>query len=158
MITWQLLPFSQLTTSQLYALLRLRVDIFVVEQQCPYPELDGKDNHPQTHHLLGYQNDQIVAYARLLPPKVNYTGASIGRVTVSASARGTGLGHQLIEKALICCNNLWPDIPVEIGAQAHLENFYQRHGFSRTSSVYVEDGIPHIDMKSSLTKKRSTDY
>ncbi|NAW59151.1 MULTISPECIES: GNAT family N-acetyltransferase [unclassified Vibrio] len=147
MITWHCLTFSQLTTEQLYQLLQLRVDVFVVEQTCPYPELDGKDRQPGVHHLLGYVDDQLVACARLLPAGISYPSISIGRVAIAANARGHGLGHQLLQQALTHCAQLWPGEAIEIGAQEHLQSFYQQYGFARTSETYLEDGIPHIDMK-----------
>lgn len=147
MITWQCLSFPQLSTQQLYQLLQLRVDVFVVEQTCPYPELDDKDHQLGVHHLFGYQGEKLVACARLLPPGVSYPSVSIGRVATAETARGHGLGHQLLQQALHHCQQLWPDGTIEIGAQAHLEPFYQQYGFIRTSEPYLEDGIPHIDMK-----------
>ncbi|WP_073584928.1 GNAT family N-acetyltransferase [Vibrio quintilis] len=146
MITWQFLPFSQLTTTQLYQLLKLRVDIFVVEQTCPYPELDDKDHQPGVHHLLGYQDDQLIACARLLPKGLSYPSVSIGRVAILETKRG-GTGHQLMAQALKHCESLWPGETIEIGAQKHLADFYGKHGFVQTSSMYLEDDIPHIDMK-----------
>lgn len=147
MITWRCLSFSQLTTQQLYELLKLRVDVFVVEQNCPYPELDDKDTQANVFHLIGYQQQKIVACARLLPAGISYPNVSIGRVTTKAEARGTGLGHQLLQQALDNCQALWPNQDIEIGAQQHLAKFYQSYGFNQTSAMYLEDGIPHIDMK-----------
>lgn len=106
MITWQFLPFSQLTTTQLYQLLKLRVDIFVVEQTCPYPELDDKDHQPGVHHLLGYQDDQLIACARLLPKGLSYPSVSIGSVAILETKRG-GTGHQLMAQALKHCESLY---------------------------------------------------
>ncbi|CAM3821470.1 putative acyltransferase [Vibrio aerogenes CECT 7868] len=145
MITWQLLSFAQLTPIQLYQLLKLRVDVFVVEQNCPYPELDDKDHHPGVYHLLGYQNDQLIACARLLPKGLSYPSVSIGRVAILKSERG-GTGHRLMTQALTDCESLWPGETIEIGAQAHLAGFYGKHGFVPTSPMYLEDDIPHIDM------------
>ncbi|ENM3878332.1 TPA: GNAT family N-acetyltransferase [Vibrio cholerae] len=147
MINWQCISFCQLTTQQLYELLKLRVDVFVVEQTCPYPELDNKDTLNEVHHLLGYQDGELVACARLLPAGVSYPSVSLGRVATKASARGNGLGHQLLQTALEQCQNLWPQQSIEIGAQEHLREFYARYGFVATSETYLEDGIPHIDMK-----------
>lgn len=147
MITWQQLTFEQLSTTQLYQLLKLRVDVFVVEQTCPYPELDDKDHQRGVHHLLGYRNDQLVACARLLPPGISYPSASIGRVATKENERGSGLGHQLLQQALSACQQLWPKQSIEIGAQEHLAKFYEKHGFVQTSPMYLEDDIPHIDMK-----------
>lgn len=147
MVTWQCLSFSELTNHQLYELLKLRVDVFVVEQTCPYPELDNKDIAEGVKHLLGYRNGQLIACSRLLPPGVSYPSVSIGRVATLQTARRDGLGHQLIREALEQCQSLWPNQAIEIGAQEHLSEFYARHGFVRTSSTYLEDGIAHVDMK-----------
>jgi len=144
---WQCLPFEQLTTHQLYDLLKLRVDVFVVEQNCPYPELDNSDRQAGTHHLLGYQNDDLVAYLRLLPPGTTYTNTSIGRVLTAASARGTGAGHELLQRGLEYAEQLWPDHTIDIGAQSHLLHYYSRYGFEVISGEYLEDGIPHVDMR-----------
>ncbi|WGW01831.1 GNAT family N-acetyltransferase [Vibrio sp. YMD68] len=146
-IEWQTLPFDQLSTFQLYELLKLRVNVFVVEQNCPYPELDDKDHFDDVHHLLGYYEGKLVACARLLPQKTSYADVSIGRVATLDSARGLGLGHQLITRALLECQSLWPDQSITIGAQQHLSNFYGSHGFTSISDMYLEDGIPHIDMR-----------
>ncbi|MFT6925824.1 MAG: ElaA protein [Psychromonas sp.] len=150
MISWLLLPFNKLSTTQLYELLRLRGDVFVVEQNCPYPELDGKDNLDKVHHLLGVNNGEIIACARLLPAGISYDNVSIGRIATKKTARGNGLGHLLLDNALLQCENLWPGQSIDIGAQQHLALFYQGHGFESISAMYLEDGIPHIDMR--LTK------
>ncbi|NOJ10702.1 GNAT family N-acetyltransferase [Vibrio splendidus] len=147
MITWHSIPFSELSTQQLYQLLKLRVDVFVVEQNCPYPELDGKDTLAGVEHLLGYADAELVACARLLPPGTSYDNTSIGRVATKQSARGDGLGHQLIKEALTRCEALWPNKTIDIGAQQHLENFYASHGFDTISEMYLEDDIPHVDMR-----------
>ncbi|MCG9554856.1 GNAT family N-acetyltransferase [Vibrio sp. Isolate31] len=147
MITWHSIPFSELSTHQLYQLLKLRVDVFVVEQTCPYPELDGKDTLAGVHHLLGYADEELVACARLLPPGTSYNNTSIGRVATKQSARGDGLGHQLIKEALTRCEALWPNMAIDIGAQQYLENFYASHGFKTISAMYLEDDIPHVDMR-----------
>lgn len=147
MITWQLKPFSELTTTQLYQLLKLRVDVFVVEQTCPYPELDDKDHQQNVYHLLGYQGEELIACARLLPTGLSYPSVSIGRVATKERHRGGGLGHHLLQQALAGCESLWPGESIEIGAQEHLSKFYQHHGFKQTSDMYLEDEIPHIDMK-----------
>ncbi|WP_157037951.1 GNAT family N-acetyltransferase [Photobacterium aquae] len=154
-IQWQCLPFNQLTTDQLYELLKIRVDVFVVEQNCPYPELDEHDRTLGTHHLLGYLNNQLVAYLRLLPPGATYPNVSIGRVLTTMPARGTGIGHDLIREGLSCAEQLWPDNTIEIGAQSHLQKYYAGYGFIPTSEEYLEDGIPHIDMR--LAKKHRHD-
>ncbi|WP_367971190.1 GNAT family N-acetyltransferase [Vibrio scophthalmi] len=153
MITWKAIPFAKLTNHELYQLLKLRVDVFVVEQTCPYPELDDKDTLDGVMHLLGYQQNQLVACARLLPQGTTYPSISIGRVATKQSARGAGLGHQLLQQAITQCLQLWPNQAIEIGAQQHLTAFYQQHGFVQTSTMYLEDGIPHVDMKRSVTSE-----
>lgn len=144
---WQTLPFNQLSIDQLYELLALRVDVFVVEQNCPYPELDNKDRHPQALHLLGYDDDKAIsAYCRILPPKVSYPQASIGRVIVAKNHRGKGIAEPLMQQAITIALSQWPESGIQIGAQQHLQPFYQRLGFVNHSKVYLEDGIPHLDM------------
>ncbi len=151
MITWQQFRFEELSNTHLYQLIKLRIDVFVVEQTCPYPELDNKDTLPGTCHLLGFSdNGTLVAYSRLLAPGTSYENASIGRVVTLASARGNRLGHDLIEEAIAHCNALWPGQDIDIGAQHHLIDFYAQHGFQAISEPYLEDDIPHINMRCSL--------
>jgi len=149
--TWQAKAFTQLSLNQLYDLLKLRVDIFVVEQTCYYPDLDGDkdqlDRHPNTIHLLGYQEGELVAYLRILPKGQSYQDyISIGRVVIAVNARGTGLGHELMKEALSLCQKHYPFEDIKISAQQHLKSYYQEHGFSQVSEMYLEDGIPHISM------------
>ena len=150
MLNWQCLSFSELTTTQLYELLKLRVDVFVVEQTCPYPELDNKDRIEGVFHLLGYQGQELVACARLLPKGVSHATISIGRVVTKKNARGSGLGHQLMTQALQECQQRWPNEEIQISAQQHLIDFYLQHGFVQMSEMYLEDDIPHIEMKREL--------
>ncbi|AIF98717.1 GNAT family N-acetyltransferase [Alteromonas australica] len=147
MINWKSLGFDALTTHQLFELLKLRVDVFVVEQNCPYPDLDEKDRHCDMRHLMGFEQDKLVAYARLLPPGVSYPSASIGRVVTHQDYRGNGRGKLLIETAIKYCESYWPNSEIEIGAQTYLLSFYESFGFVPTSDMYLEDGIPHVDMK-----------
>jgi ElaA protein len=148
---WQCKTFSALSLNQLYDALKLRIDIFVVEQTCFYPDLDGEkallDRHPQTLHLLGYQGEQLVAYLRILPKGQNYPdNVSIGRVVTATQARGGGLGHELMTEALQLCQQHFPHEQIKISAQQHLKPYYQKHGFTQVSEMYLEDGIPHIAM------------
>jgi ElaA protein len=147
MVSWQLLTFNELTNNQLFDLLKLRVDVFVVEQNCAYPELDEKDRHPQTRHLMGFQDNRLVACARLLSEGVSYPSVSIGRVATSEVFRGKGAGKALMREAINHCEALWPGCDIEIGAQEYLKRFYESFGFEATSTMYLEDDIPHIDMK-----------
>ena len=146
-MNWTCLAFSQLSTEQLYELLKLRVDVFVVEQACPYPELDNKDCVEGAYHFLGYQHGKMVAYTRLLSPRISYNNVSLGRVVIEKSSRGTGLGQKLISTALDHCQKLWPNQHIDIGAQEYLLEFYRGYGFKAISEVYLEDDIPHIDMR-----------
>ncbi|MDD9303380.1 MAG: GNAT family N-acetyltransferase [Desulfobacter sp.] len=145
--TWQIKRFDQLSINELYALLRLRTDIFVVEQKCPYPELDGKDDHEQTIHLWQYAQDHTMsAYLRILAPGVSYAGASLGRVAVHKEFRNHGLAHSIVDKAIDVAKGIWPEKKIEISAQVYLTHFYESHGFQAVSPPYLEDNIPHIDM------------
>lgn len=146
-IAWSCLRFEALDVHRLYAVMRLRVDVFVVEQTCPYPDLDGRDAQAGVWHLLGERCGQLQAYARLLPPGLGFDTPAIGRVIVSASARGAGLAHALMSEAIARCEARWPGQPITLGAQSHLQGFYAAHGFEVCSEDYLEDGIPHVDMR-----------
>jgi len=146
-IQWEVKTFSQLTVHQLFGFLRLRVDVFVVEQKCTYPELDDYDRHDETRHLSGREEGgQLIAYARLLPPGLRYSEVNLGRFVVKADSRKQGIGHQLLQIALQEISRCWPQTPTRISAQDYLQAFYEKHGFTRVSDVYLEDGIPHIEM------------
>lgn len=146
---WSLKPFAELTAHEVYDILRLRCEVFVVEQDCPYLDPDDKDRKPGALHLLGRAPDgELVAYLRLLPAGVSYEGApSFGRVVTSPRHRGRGLGDALVAEALRRMDELWPGQPVRIGAQAHLTGYYGKHGFVVDSDEYDEDGIPHREMQ-----------
>ncbi|MFZ2669901.1 MAG: GNAT family N-acetyltransferase [Streptococcus suis] len=141
---WEIKAFDQLSLQELYTILTLRTNVFVVEQACPYPEVDGKD--PNCLHLLGTINGELVAYLRILPAGLRYDEVSIGRVVVKPSHRGKGLGRLMMEQAIHCITNEWKESQIKIGAQAYLEKFYQSLGFEPVSEVYLEDDIPHLDM------------
>jgi ElaA protein len=137
--------FQALTTEELYEIFALRAEVFVVEQNCPYQDVDGKDFH--SIHVLGYMNNQLVAYARVLGQGVSYQEyASIGRIVTSPSIRGKKFGHDLVDVAIGVCKKNFPGQPIKISAQAHLEKFYNKHGFKATGEAYLEDDIPHIGM------------
>ncbi|MFT2008250.1 GNAT family N-acetyltransferase [Pontibacter sp. 13R65] len=137
-------PFQDLTPDELYDLLRLRSEVFVVEQNCVFLDLDNKDQ--QCHHLLLYQNNMLAATARLLPAGLYYTEMSIGRIVTSPAARGTGLGKELVREAIEACYQLFGHGPIKIGAQLYARKFYESFGFVQSSDVYDEDGIDHIEM------------
>jgi ElaA protein len=133
--------FDELSPTLLYALLRLRVDVFVVEQQCPYPELDGRDTEAGTRHLWADRDGVPVGYLRILAEPGG--GARIGRVCVARPARGEGLARRLMAAALEHIG----DRPCELHAQAHLAGFYASFGFTATGPEYLDDGIPHVPMR-----------
>lgn len=141
---WRCLPFDTLAPADLYELLRLRSEVFVVEQRCVFQDMDGAD--PACHHLLGERDGALLAYARLVPAGLKFAEASIGRVVNAPSTRGSGLGHGLMREAVRQVHALWGAQPIRIGAQAHLEGFYRQHGFEPEGAPYDEDGIPHIEM------------
>lgn len=145
---WQWSRFSELRADDLYAAVRLREEVFIVEQECVYRDADGRD--PHAWHLLGWADSQtgrtLVAYARIFEPGVRYSEASIGRVVTAPQARGTGLGKALMTEALRRLEGLAPGQPVKIAAQRRLEKFYLDLGFKTISSPYEEDGIIHVDM------------
>ncbi|WP_039058758.1 GNAT family N-acetyltransferase [Enterobacter sp. Bisph1] len=146
MIRWQDLHHSELSVAELYALLKLRCEVFVVEQTCPYLDIDGDDLIGENRHILGWQDDRLVAYARILKSNDDLSPITIGRVIVSAGVRGQKLGYQLMECALRSCEQHWPQHALYLGAQAHLQSFYGRFGFVPVTDVYDEDGIPHVGM------------
>ncbi len=146
MIQWQDLHHSELTVPALYALLQLRCDVFVVEQTCPYQDIDGEDLVGENRHILGWKDSQLVAYARILKSDDDFSPVVIGRVIVSSQARGEKLGYVLMEQTLRSCEKQWPDKALYLGAQAHLQAFYTHFGFVPVTDIYDEDGIPHIGM------------
>ena len=143
-LIWAFEPFDKLSLRALYEVLQLRSEVFVVEQACIFQDLDGADE--QAMHLLGCSGGQLVAYARCFPAGVKYVEASIGRVMTRSSARASGMGHVLMQRAIDTIQSHWGAPPIRIGAQARLERFYSRHGFASVGPVYDEDGIDHIEM------------
>jgi len=148
MLTWQCSPFDQLSTKVLYAILKARQVVFVVEQNCPFLDADDVDQH--CLHLAGWQvqdsNNALAAYARLVPPGVKYGEPSIGRVITSPEFRGQGLGKELMLRAVQSMDEFYPGLAIRIGAQQYLERFYSGFGFVTASPTYIEDGIPHVEM------------
>ena len=150
-VTWHCLHHRELDTATLYALLALRTQVFVVEQNCPYLEIDGQDLIGDTCHLLARDESGLVGYLRLLDPQRMNGEVVIGRVLTAERARGSGLGHRLMERGLVECGQRWPGVPVYLSAQAHLQGYYGRYGFVAVTEVYLEDGIPHIGMRRAAT-------
>lgn len=143
-ITWLLKKFAELTPYELYDALQLRNEVFVVEQNCVFQDADDKDQ--PSYHLLGYQQNKLVAYTRLVPPRVAYDEASIGRVVTSPSVRRTGAGRLLMQQSIETAYELFGINAIRIGAQLYLKSFYESFGFVQVGEPYLEDGIPHIHM------------
>lgn len=144
-IEWKIKSFEALSAHELYDLLRLRSEIFVVEQNCVYLDLDGKDK--VALHLFGEFEGKIVAHARLFKAGISFENASIGRVTVAADYRDRKWGHDLMQEAIAGILLHFGESQITIGAQLYLKKFYESHGFVQTSEMYLEDDIPHIEMK-----------
>lgn len=144
-IQWQCKPFAGLSVYELYEIMRLRSDVFVVEQQCVFLDADNYDQ--ACFHFCGWLGKELAAYVRIVPPGIIYTEASIGRVATSKAARNKGLGKVLMKNAIAETKQLFNGEQVLIGAQLYLKKFYESFGFVQCSEEYDEDGIPHIKMK-----------
>lgn len=148
-VNWKVKTFNELSVNELYDILKLRVDVFVVEQACYYPELDNKDRDAKTLHLFAYDQDTntLGAYSRILAPNVSYADhVSIGRVVVSSEKRSSDWGNQLMLKTLATIAVHFPNFPIKISAQYLIISFYENFGFKITSDIYLEDNIEHINM------------
>lgn len=141
-------PFSELTTAQLYDILILRSEIFVVEQSCPYLDPDGHDT--QALHLLGTENNKLVTYLRLFPPNPTENKLIFGRVVTAKSSRKKGYGKKLMEELLSYCDTHFPGTSIHCSAQTYVKKFYEDVGFTPYGNVYDEDGIPHIAMQRNI--------
>jgi ElaA protein len=136
--------FSELTTTELYQILQLRSEVFVVEQDCVYQDLDFKDQ--KSLHIFGVKNDKIVAYTRIFNPEYYFKNASIGRVVVQENERKFGYGHEVMKASIKAIKDYFKVDAITISAQVYLKKFYQSHGFKQVGEGYLEDGIPHIRM------------
>jgi ElaA protein len=147
-IIWHEKLFKDLTTESLYQFLRLRAEVFIIEQDCIYQDIDNND--AGATHIYATTtpepNAPVIAYARILQPNQKYPNASIGRIVTSSSFRGLGLGKLLVEQSVSLCKKLYPNYGITISAQKHLEEFYRNFDFQSDSEVYLEDDIPHIRM------------
>jgi len=143
-IQFKIKPFNELSVADLYQALQLRSDVFIVEQNCVYPDVDGKD--AKALHLLGTFDDKIVAYARLFAPGYYFDNASIGRVVINAGYRDRKWGHNLMETAIAGIDEYYNTSAITISAQLYLKKFYESHGFVQEGEGYLEDDIPHIRM------------
>ena len=150
MISWVCKKFDKLTPFELYAILQLRNEVFVVEQNCVFQDADNKDQ--QSFHFMGWmpasqgENDKLIAYSRLMPAGIVYDKASIGRVVTSPFLRRTGIGKELMERSIEKTKELFGKNTIKLGAQLYLKNFYESLGFTQSSAIYLEDGIEHIEM------------
>lgn len=143
-LTWICKPFNALTPFELYDLLRLRSEVFVVEQNCVFLDMDNKDQ--AAYHLMGYSKNELVATTRLLEKNTAYKLMSIGRVVTSPKHRGTGVGKALMDESIKRCYALFGEADIKIGAQLYLRKFYESFGFYQSSEMYLEDDIEHIEM------------
>lgn len=140
-MTWQVLEWEEITLDVLQDIFSLRSEVFVVEQNCVYQDIDGKD--PKATHVLGYINNELIAYSRFFKPGIYFPQASFGRTVVKKTHRGKGYGHELVAYTLKAMGG---NEEIKISAQHHLSSFYQSHGFVSKGVPYIEDGIPHIAM------------
>ncbi len=143
-LKWTCKYFDALTPFELYAIVKLRNQVFVVEQNCVFQDADDKDQ--ECYHVMGWAEHELAAYARLVPAGVSYEYISIGRIVSSPAFRSKGAGKALVLAAIEQCNLLFGEQTIKIGAQLYLKKFYESFGFKQTSEVYDEDGIPHIVM------------
>ncbi len=146
-IKFEVKQFNELTTVELYKILRLRAEVFVVEQDCVYQDIDNKDQ--KALHVIGSKNDDVVAYTRIFNAGDYFEKASIGRVVVSKDQRQFGYGHDLIKESINAIVKNYQTTDIKISAQTYLKKFYETHGFSQVGEEYLEDGIPHIGMVTS---------
>ena len=143
-IRWILKKFGELSLDELYAIMRLRVEVFVVEQNCAFQDLDNKDQ--KCLHFMGWDDDSLCAYTRIVPPGIAYDLPAIGRVVTAPKARGGGLGRTLMEKSIIETKKHYGNTDIKVGAQLYLKEFYTSLGFIQSSGMYLEDGIEHVEM------------
>ena len=142
---WLFREYEELTLSELYELLKLRASVFVVEQDCPYQDLDGKDS--RATHLLGYQKNKLIAYSRIFRPGAfEKKYARIGRIVTHKQNRGKGIGYTLVKKSIAFCKDHFGEQTIKISAQVYLIKFYTQCGFVEKGKTYLEDGIPHCAM------------
>ncbi|MDC5707735.1 GNAT family N-acetyltransferase [Vibrio europaeus] len=159
MLEWRIKKFEQLNVQELYAFLRLRVDIFIVEMQEPYSDLDGKDDHPETYHVMGFDDEELVAYSRIMPQQLGYpkevlpllendaNDVCIGRVIVSLKYRGKGVGNELMRVSFDSTKELYPQDSIFISAQEHLKDYYGSFGFKVVTKPYLEDNCKMLGLR-----------
>lgn len=143
-IIWSIIHYNDLSVDQLFDLLALRTAVFVVEQDCPYQEVDEKDK--SSYHVLAYTNKELIAVARIIPEGISYEEVSFGRVALKQNWRGKKIAHILTQKMIAYISTHFNNGAIRISAQCYLQGFYEKHGFKISSDEYLEDGIPHIEM------------
>ncbi|MDQ6757815.1 MAG: GNAT family N-acetyltransferase [Bacteroidota bacterium] len=143
-IKWVCKTFDELTPHELYSILQLRNEVFIVEQNCVYQDCDDKDQ--QSYHIMGWDESKLLAYTRVMPAELSFEVASIGRVVTSPSIRRNKIGKELMIRSIEYLYELFGNVPIKIGAQLYLKQFYESLGFVQTSDIYLEDGIEHIEM------------
>jgi ElaA protein len=143
-LNWVIKKFEELKSEEIYQILKIRNEVFIVEQHCAYQDCDGKDK--AAYHIFLEDNKEIVAYLRILQKGVSYDEISVGRVLVNKNYRGKGLAHEMMMKAINFIEENLNESEIRISAQAHLVSFYRGVGFEEVSTVYLEDDIPHIEM------------
>lgn len=141
---WQWSSLGDLSAEQVYAVLAARVAVFIVEQNCAYQDLDGLDSDAE--HLIAWSGADVAGYLRVLGPGTRFDDPSIGRIITTTAFRGSGLGRELVAKAIARARQRYPGQPIRISAQKYLEKFYGDFGFATVSEPYLEDGIPHVEM------------
>ena len=150
-MNWTLKKFEDLTLTELYAILHLRNEVFVVEQNCIYLDVDNLDQ--SAWHLMGWQDDNLIAYTRIFPPGISYKEPAIGRVVTSPKNRRSGFVKELMLQSISACEKLFGNTPITLSAQLYLKNFYTSLGFNAVSDVYLEDGIEHVKMTREDSRK-----
>ena len=148
MINWVCKPFGKLTTEELYIILRLRSEVFVVEQNCVFLDMDNKDFF--CDHLMGWKENMLLGYSRIVPPGISYEESSIGRIVSSPAGRGTGVGRDLLQQSIQTLYRIHGKRDIRIGAQYYLKEFYESFGFVQSGDIYPEDGINHVEMLLSI--------
>ena len=143
-MNWICKPFEELSPKELYAILQLRNEVFVVEQNCVFQDADDKDQ--PSWHLMAWSDDRLAGYTRLVPAGISYPETSIGRVVTFPKMRKSGIGKELMERSIQMIFQLWDKQPIRIGAQVYLKRFYESFGFQQCSNIYMEDNIEHIQM------------
>lgn len=146
MLNWQFKHYNDLLLNEFHDILALRIQVFVVEQNCPYQELDGKDK--KSYHLICRNGKgDVVGTMRILPPGVGFEEVGLGRIVLAESERGVQQGHEMMKEAMTFSLEEFGDVAIKLSGQKHLEGFYNKHGFESTGKEYLEDGIPHVEMK-----------